>query len=41
MQSLLFSGRLPTDLTMAMRDANQVFNLLPEVKHTLENVNLP
>ncbi|KAE9367557.1 TIP41-domain-containing protein [Stipitochalara longipes BDJ] len=40
-KSLLFSGKLPSDLTVALRDPNQIVNLLPEVKHTLENLVLP
>ncbi|TAQ83953.1 hypothetical protein B7494_g7717 [Chlorociboria aeruginascens] len=40
-KSLLFSGRQPDDLTIAMRDPNQIAHLLPEVKHTLESLLLP
>ncbi|KAF4637357.1 hypothetical protein G7Y89_g718 [Cudoniella acicularis] len=40
-QNLLFSGRLPNDITIALRDPNQIAPLLPEVSHTLESVTLP
>lgn len=39
-QSLLFSGKLPADLTTALRDPNQLAHLLPEVKHTIENLTI-
>jgi type 2A phosphatase activator TIP41 len=39
-QSLLFSGKLPSDLTVAMRDPNQIAHLVPEVTHTLESLKL-
>lgn len=40
-QNLLVSGKLPDDLTIALRDPNQLVNLLPEVKHSVENLLLP
>ncbi|TVY87437.1 TIP41-like protein [Lachnellula willkommii] len=40
-KSLLLSGTLPNDLTIALRDPNQLAHLLPEVTHTLEGLNLP
>ena len=40
-QSLLFSGKLPGDLTTALRDPNQIAHLVPEVKHTIENLMVP
>ncbi|TVY41572.1 TIP41-like protein [Lachnellula occidentalis] len=40
-KSLLFSGTLPTDITIALRDPNQLAHLLPEVTHTIEGLNLP
>jgi type 2A phosphatase activator TIP41 len=40
-QSLLFSGKLPSDLTTALRDPNQIAHLIPEVKHTIENLTIP
>ncbi|KAG9246961.1 TIP41-like family-domain-containing protein [Calycina marina] len=39
-KGLLTSGRLPDDLTVAMRDPNQLAHLIPEVKHTLETLSL-
>ncbi|ESZ89928.1 hypothetical protein SBOR_9690 [Sclerotinia borealis F-4128] len=40
-QNLLYSGKLPDDLTIAMRDPNQIAHLIPEVTHTIENLSLP
>ncbi|RDW59654.1 TOR signaling pathway protein TipA-like protein [Coleophoma cylindrospora] len=40
-KSLVFSGKLPNDLTIAMRDPNQIAHLIPEVKHTLESLVVP
>lgn len=40
-KSLLFSGKLPSDLTTALRDPNQIAHLIPEVKHTIENLTIP
>ncbi|TVY81558.1 TIP41-like protein [Lachnellula suecica] len=40
-KSLLFSGKLPNDLTVALRDPNQIAHLLPEVTRTLESLTLP
>ncbi|KAL3419237.1 hypothetical protein PVAG01_09459 [Phlyctema vagabunda] len=40
-KSLIFSGKLPNDLTVAMRDPNQIAHLVPEVKHTLETLTVP
>ncbi|THV46197.1 hypothetical protein BGAL_0407g00100 [Botrytis galanthina] len=40
-KSLLYSGTLPDDLTIAMRDPNQIAHLVPEVTHTIENLTLP
>ncbi|RDL38194.1 TIP41-domain-containing protein [Venustampulla echinocandica] len=40
-QALLSSGRLPNDLTIALRDPNQISHLVPEVSHTLESLTLP
>ncbi|KAE8447924.1 hypothetical protein EG329_009996 [Mollisiaceae sp. DMI_Dod_QoI] len=37
-KSLLFTGRLPGELTVALRDPNQISHLLPEVTHTLESL---
>lgn len=41
LQNLLLSGRLPDDLTVAMRDPNQIAHLIPETTHTIENLTLP
>ncbi|CZT06855.1 related to TIP41-negatively regulates the TOR signaling pathway [Rhynchosporium graminicola] len=35
-QGLISSGRLPSDITTALRDPNQIGHLVPEVAHTLE-----
>lgn len=35
------AGTRPSELTVALRDPNQIAPLLPEVKHTLESLNLP
>ncbi|KAA8563988.1 hypothetical protein EYC84_011987 [Monilinia fructicola] len=40
-KNLLYSGTLPDDLTIAMRDPNQIAHLVPEVTHTIENLTLP
>lgn len=40
-KNLLVSGKLPDDLTIAMRDPNQLAHLIPEVKHTLESLTVP
>ncbi|KAG9229733.1 TIP41-like family-domain-containing protein [Amylocarpus encephaloides] len=37
---LLFSGKPPNDLTIALRDPNQIVPLLPEVSHTLESITI-
>lgn len=39
-QSLLMSGLLPDAITVALRDANQIANLLPIVDQQLETVSL-
>ncbi|CAG8955490.1 hypothetical protein HYFRA_00010357 [Hymenoscyphus fraxineus] len=38
--NLLASGKLPTDLTIALRDPNQIAHLVPEVSHTLESLSV-
>lgn len=40
-QNLLVSGKLPKDLTIALRDPNQLAPVIKEVKHTLENLTVP
>lgn len=40
-KNLLYSGKPPDDLTIAMRDPNQIGHLVPEVTHTIENLTLP
>ncbi|KAB8289890.1 hypothetical protein EYC80_010521 [Monilinia laxa] len=40
-ENLLYSGKLPDDLTIALRDPNQIAHLVPEVTHTIENLTLP
>ncbi|PQE14943.1 hypothetical protein CJF32_00002480 [Rutstroemia sp. NJR-2017a WRK4] len=40
-KNLLFSGKLPDDLTIAMRDPNQIAHLVPETTHIIENLSLP
>lgn len=34
------SGLRPDDITVAMRDSNQVAQLLPVVRHEIQSVNL-
>lgn len=34
------SGLMPDAITIAMRDSNQVANLLPVVDHSIESVSL-
>ncbi|KAM3081148.1 Tap42 interacting protein [Clarireedia jacksonii] len=40
-KNVLISGKLPDDLTIAMRDPNQIAHLVPETMHTIENLSLP
>jgi type 2A phosphatase activator TIP41 len=40
-QSLFRMGKLPDDVTVAMRDANQIASLLPRVDYILECITLP
>ncbi|KAI0480879.1 TIP41-like family-domain-containing protein [Xylariaceae sp. FL0804] len=40
-QKLLMTGLRPDGVTVALRDANQVVDLLPTVEHSLESVDLP
>jgi type 2A phosphatase activator TIP41 len=39
-QNLLMTGLMPDAITIALRDSNQVANLLPVVDHILESVSL-
>lgn len=39
-QSLMMSGLGPDAVTIAMRDANQIANLLPVVEHQVESIDL-
>ncbi|KAH8889544.1 TIP41-domain-containing protein [Thozetella sp. PMI_491] len=39
-RALLMSGLVPDAITVAMKDSNQVANLLPTVEHELESVSL-
>ncbi|KAH7348656.1 TIP41-like family-domain-containing protein [Rhexocercosporidium sp. MPI-PUGE-AT-0058] len=39
-QGLISSGRLPSDITTALRDPNQIGHLVPEVTHTLESLTV-
>ncbi|KAI0202768.1 TIP41-like family-domain-containing protein [Astrocystis sublimbata] len=39
-QKLLMSGLRPDGITIALRDANQIAQILPVVEHTLESVSL-
>ncbi len=41
MEGLMRAGRLPDDVTVAMRDPNQISGLLPKVDYCLESVTLP
>jgi len=37
----LSGGKLTKDLTIVLRDPNQLVSFLPELKHTLESLTLP
>ncbi|KAH7413003.1 TIP41-like family-domain-containing protein [Cadophora sp. MPI-SDFR-AT-0126] len=39
-QGLVASGRLPSDITTALRDPNQIGHLVTEVAHTLESLTV-
>ncbi|KAK0121975.1 hypothetical protein ONS95_010246 [Cadophora gregata] len=39
-QELVALGKLPSDITTAMRDPNQIGHLVPEVTHTLESLTV-
>jgi type 2A phosphatase activator TIP41 len=39
-QNLMMTGLTPDAVTVALRDANQVANVLPVVEHDLESVQL-
>lgn len=39
-QSLFMEGRLPDDITIALRDPNLLYNLLPTVEQTVQSASL-